>query len=158
ARAGAWPRRRSWRTGPGLLCCRGGRLLLASLVGLGVPLDLDEPTAPVPVIPGLDDPAAGVRAQVKVAPPLCRGPGAGVGRRRGLADVAELGRVTRPAPRVWQQVHSGAPLVRSVADGGRALLADQRPGQEALEPEGSDDLGWLAGGDGLRHGLARHRA
>src|SRR6266849_10192500 len=135
---------------------------LTGLVRLGVPLDLDEPPAAQPVIPRLGHPAAGVGPQVQVAPPLC-GTGRGwVRPGRGLAHVAELGRIPGPAPGTGQKNHRGPfwgvfPL-SSVADRGRAFLADERAGRESPQAERGDYLGRLAGGDAIGHRLARHRA
>src|SRR5262249_30790334 len=72
-----------------------------------------------------------------------------------LADVAELGCVTRPAPGAGQQNHREPSW--SMADGGRALFPDERARGEPFQAEGGDDVGWLAGRDVLGHRLARHR-
>src|SRR5215469_17395986 len=76
----------------------------------------------------------------------------------------------RASPTCWNSLASRGPhqahgsriiidLSRElVADGGRALLADQRALPEPVQAEGRDDLRGLAGRDALRHRLAGHRA
>src|SRR5215469_5994386 len=120
ARRSCWIPRRNGRPS------RGDR---ADLVGLGVPLDPDEPAAAHPVVPGLRGPAARVVAQVEVGPPLARGSRGWVRARDSLADVLELARVAGTAPGTRQQDHSQASLV---ADGGRALLTDQQALAESV--------------------------
>src|SRR5256885_3356671 len=101
-----WPprRARSWRRLPGRDASLAGPGL-PDLVGLGVPLHRDEPAAAHPVVPALGGPATRVGPEVEVAAPL-RGRCAARVRARGyLADVRELGRLTRAAPGTWQEDH-----------------------------------------------------
>ena len=62
----------------------------------------------------------------------------------GLAAVAELGLVARPAPRAAGSQRA------SVGHGGRAVLVDQRAGREALQRERPVELVRLAVRDGVR--------